>query len=320
MSGTEASAGHLRIGELSRRTGVSPDLLRAWERRYGMLSPARTAGGYRLYDEHDVLRVKRMSEHLRAGVAAAQAARMVSSQRQPVRARGAASAPGAANHDSSALRSLANALRASLEHLDDAGAQAALDQLLSAFSLETVLSGAVLPYLSELGERWQAGEPVIGREHFASALLRARLLGLARGWGAGDGPLALLACVPGDQHDLGLICFGLSLRGYGWRIAFLGADTPLASISDAIEMLQPALVMIASSLSGGLDDRAAGLAELARAAPLALAGVGSSHEQAAKVGARHIAQDPMQGAAQVFREGAGRTPARPVTTEETLLA
>ena len=75
------------------------------------------------------------------------------------------------------------------------------------------------------------GDASIAQEHFASALLRGRLLGLARGWGTGSGPLGLLACFPGDQHDLGLLCFGLALRGQGWRITFLGPDTPLATIT-----------------------------------------------------------------------------------------
>lgn len=60
-------------------------------------------------------------------------------------------------------------------------------------------------------------------------MLRRRLLGLARDWGQGGGPLALLGSPPGELHDLGLICFGLALRAHGWRIAFLGASEALAA-------------------------------------------------------------------------------------------
>src|ERR1051325_10565440 len=67
---------HLRIGEVSRRTGVSVDLLRAWEKRYGVLSPDRSEGGFRLYSEDDVERVRAMQVHLGQGLAAAQAARL----------------------------------------------------------------------------------------------------------------------------------------------------------------------------------------------------------------------------------------------------
>ena len=69
--------------------------------------------------------------------------------------------------------------------------------------------------------------------------LRGRLLGLARGWGRGTGPRALLACPPGERHDLGLIAFGLALRERGWRIDFLGGDTPAESIAGAARAIEP---------------------------------------------------------------------------------
>ena len=294
---TSERQGHLRIGELSRRTGISTDLLRAWERRYRLLSPARTDGGYRLYDEHDVLRVQRMLEHLQSGVSAAQAAELAGSE-----------PPGGSRRharDSRTLALITGRLRSRLEQMDDVGAHATLDRLLSSFSLETVLRDAVLPYLQDLGERWRAGDTVIAKEHFASALLRARLLELGRGWGAGSGPLALLACVPGDQHDIGLICFGLTLRGYGWRIAFLGADTPIATVHETARALDPELVVLATSVAGGTGACEQELRELACWAPLALAGGGCNREQATELGAAYIAEDPMRGAARVFGEAFG---------------
>src|ERR671935_1593179 len=73
---SEHQPGYLRIGELARRTGASPALLRAWERRYGLLRPARSPGGFRLYTTADEARIHRMRDHLARGVAAAQAARL----------------------------------------------------------------------------------------------------------------------------------------------------------------------------------------------------------------------------------------------------
>ena len=169
----------LRIGELSRRVGVSAELLRAWERRYGLLAPARTAGGFRLYGDEDERRDRRMLDHLASGLSAAEArarSPAADSAGEP-RGRPRAGLGGrqpAARHSTASTRPRAHA---------------ALDSLLSAFSLETVLRDAVLPYLRELGERWECGEASVGQEHFASALLRGRLLGLARGWGSGGGPL-----------------------------------------------------------------------------------------------------------------------------------
>ena len=215
--------GVLRIGELSKRSGVSPELLRAWERRYGLLLPTRSAGGLRLYSQADLERVRVMREHLDAGLAAAQAATLA------MRADTAEPAPTAALSPSAMREDLA----AALDHFDEPRAQAILDRVLAAVTVDTLLGEVILPYLRELGDRWERGEASVAQEHFASNVIRGRLLALARGWDRGGGPRAVLACAPGEQHDLGLIAFGLALRARGWRIVYLGADTPVASVADA---------------------------------------------------------------------------------------
>src|SRR5688500_14262667 len=113
----------LRIGELARRSGVSTDLLRAWERRYGLLEPTRTASGYRLYSADDEARVRAMRTHRAQGLSAAEAAGL---------ARGA-TAPATAD---GAPADLAGALWSALDSFDDAGAQAAFDRLVAALSIE----------------------------------------------------------------------------------------------------------------------------------------------------------------------------------------
>src|SRR5215210_3159464 len=123
---TAAMPADLRIGELARRTGVSPDLLRAWERRYGLLRPERSDGGLRLYSTADVERVKAMQHHLAGGLAAAEAARLA----------------GSAGDDEAAALVLAPDLvradlAAALDDLDEARAHAIFDRLLAQATLET---------------------------------------------------------------------------------------------------------------------------------------------------------------------------------------
>ena len=98
------------------------------------------------------------------------------------------------------------------------------------------------------------GDASVGQEHFASAVLRGRLLGLARGWGLGVGPAAVLACLPGEQHDLGLIAFGLALRARGWRVIYLGPDAPIETIEDACREVEPSLVVVhaVTARTGGI--------------------------------------------------------------------
>ena len=128
-----------------------------------------------------------------------------------------------------------------------------------------------------------------------------RLLGLARGWGNGGSPLALLACAPGDQHDLGLICFGLALRRHGWRIAYLGQDTPVETVIETAASMHPALVVLTATTAAHAAPLRAGLARIAGSTMLALAGPGASRELADAVGARYLEDDPVTAAAGVAR-------------------
>jgi len=229
-----SETGVLRIGELSRRSGVSPELLRAWERRYDLLQPARSEGGLRLYTVADLERVRAMQHHLSSGLAAAEAARLASAD--DVSVAGPAVSHAAARH----------ALEAAFADFDEARAQGVLDALFAETTLDAALSNVVVPYLRDLGERWANGEASVAEEHFASGVLRGRLLGLAREWGRGLGTRVLLACAPGEQHDFGLIAFGLALRTRGWRIGYLGADTPIESVDGAARAFDPAFVVISA--------------------------------------------------------------------------
>ncbi len=262
-----SSDAQLRIGELARRTGVPTELLRAWERRYGLVAPTRTPAGYRLYSAGDVRRVGRMRELLASGLSAAEAARATLAERE-------------AEHEAETTAvepALAAAsLRAAVERLDDAAAHLAFDRLLADFSLDTVLEGVLLPLLHELGQDWARGEVSVAQEHFASNLVRGRLLALARGWDRGSGPRAVLACPPGERHDLGLLIFGLALREHGWRITFLGADTPLDTLGETVRHLAPAALVLAVTDQARLDPIRAELHKLAADTRLWLGGAGAT--------------------------------------------
>ena len=274
----------LRIGELARRSGVSADLLRAWERRYALLEPSRTAGGYRLYSADDEARVRSMQAHLAQGLSAAEAARL------------ARDAPAAAPPQNGGPADLAGALWSALDGFDDAGAQAAFDRLVATFSIETVAETAILPYLRTLGDRWRDGDASVAQEHFATGVLRARLLGLARGWDRGAGPRALLACPSGERHDLGLIILGLALRDRGWRVTFLGPDTPIETLAAAADQLAPDVVVLSSLAREPLLAAATEIAQMAASRPVLLAGPGADAELAERSGARLLAGNPIEAA------------------------
>jgi MerR family transcriptional regulator, light-induced transcriptional regulator len=296
----------LRIGELSRRLGVSDHVLRAWESRYGLLRPVRSAGGFRLYSGADEQRVRRMQARLAGGLSAAEAARAVLHEASGPGAGSAPAGPPPAGPPPAApaIGELAAALRAALDDFDELTAQAVLDRLVSDLSLVAVLRDVVLPYLAELGQRWAGGTASIAQEHFASNVIRGRLAGLARGWGGGQGPRAVLACPPGEYHDLGLMIFGIVLNRSGWSIDYLGVNTPVPELERAADVTHPDLVVLAAASPDNLDPLSAELAALARRAPLALAGAGATARLATVVGAQLMAGDVVAEAEQAARSAA----------------
>jgi MerR family transcriptional regulator, light-induced transcriptional regulator len=290
----DTGAGYVRIGQLAKRTGVSPELLRAWEQRYGLLQPTRTAGGFRLYSAVDEARVQHMQSLVSGGLAAAQAARLVLSGGEP--------APPTDSPAATPLAEAADNLTAALDRLDEQAANSALDRLFSAYTVETVLQEVVLPYLHRLGERWAAGEISVAQEHFASNLLRGRLLGLAQGWGQGQGPLAILACLPGEHHELGLLVFGVALRRRGWRITYLGTDSPIGAVADTARTLAPAVVVLLSINPDNFLDHAREIIELANQVPVMIAGTGATPEVARHTQTRVLDQDPVSAAQTIDRD------------------
>lgn len=273
----------MRIGQIAGRVGVSANVLRAWERRYGVLKPVRSEGGYRLYGPDDERRVRLMLGLIADGVSTQQAAGMVLTMAGPGREPATDVPP---------LEQI-GLLRDALEGFDESVANTLLDGLLARYTARAVLSSVILRYLADLGARWEQGLATVAQEHFASGVIRGRLLGLARGWGAGSGPRAVLACPSGEQHDLGLITFGLGLREYGWRITYLGADTPAGSLQEAVTRLSPAATVLAVTVAKDLDP-ISGVRGM-----LAIGGGGATAKLARRLGAELLDCDPLTAADRV---------------------
>jgi MerR family transcriptional regulator, light-induced transcriptional regulator len=286
---SEPSRSGLRIGELARRLGLSEHVLRAWEKRYHVLHPARSAGGYRLYSDADESRVRRMQAHLANGMSAAEAAGAALSEESDLLPAG----PNRALGDPGGLAEAARALGEYLNPFDEPAAQAALDRLFAQHTVEEVLRDVVMPYLHNLGERWEQGTVTVADEHLVSNMLRGRLASFARGWGRGIGPRAVLACAPGEQHDLPLLAFGIVLHRNGWRVEYLGADTPIDDVARAAVAMSADLAVLSAAIPGRLDPYAADLAGLAAVVPLAIAGAGASQVVADAAGARLLSRDPV---------------------------
>lgn len=282
----------MRISELSRRVGVNAETLRAWERRYGVLRPRRTAGNTRLYSALDEARVRLMKRYIAERLPVAQAAEMAMSAQLRI---GLGKALEVPDHERQrAQQELSRALAV----FDESSADRTLQQLLGAYLATAVIRDVILPYLHDVGERWAENRLSVAQEHFASHFMQTRLHTLARGWDRGLGPRAVLAAAPGDHHTLGLTCFGIALHRLGWRVLCLGAATPVETLGEVVQATEPRLIVVSASVQGKLDPHVTALAELAATISLAIGGPATTPALAERCGARHL-EEPVSAATAV---------------------
>jgi methanogenic corrinoid protein MtbC1 len=223
----------MNIAALARRTGIPPDTLRKWEQRYGVLRPQRTGGGQRRYTELDLARVEWLRERLLEGYRIGDAAALLGDVDV-----------GVGRTPAELRRELYGAVRDA--DVDAIGAL--LDQTFTLLSLEQALSRVLAPVLELVGDGWASHELSVAQEHLISSAVRARLDSLladARGEIRG---VAVLACVPEERHELGLLMLGTLLRADGWQVAYMGADSPLDDALDLAERLDAGAVCLSATL------------------------------------------------------------------------
>jgi len=197
------------------------------------------------------------------------------------------------------LVTIAARLRDAITAFDEGGAQQQLDRLFGAYAMDTALAEVVLPYMRAIGERWARAEIGVADEHFATTLVQGRLLSLARKWDEGRGPRALLACPTGELHTIGLLAFGLALRMHGWRITYLGADTPIPTVATVAARLEPARVVLASLNSDVYRRADTAIRHLAAETDVAIGGAGATKRLADDLGAELLDLDPIAQAAAI---------------------
>ncbi len=274
----------MRIGQLAQRVGVTPYVLRAWEKRYGLLRPVRAASGYRLYGAADERRVQAVLALRRRGVPASEAvSRVLDAERSGDVESAAQGSP----------RALVSRLLVATAAFDEPSAQTTLDQTF-ALPLEVAVGEVLMPFLNAVGERWAEGTLAVAQEHFASGLVRRRLAARTGTWGHGTGPRALLACVPGETHDIALLAFGLLLARRGWRVSFLGQDTPAADIIRTADVIKPEIVVLAVARRGTMAGVGTDLDELATRHRVAIGGPGIDPARAAALGATALPGDVVE--------------------------
>ncbi len=215
------------IKQAAARTGVAVPTLRAWERRYGVVAPTRTASGYRLYDDDALARLTSMRRLVDSGWTASNAARAVLDGSEG----SAGAAPGVPLAVPDGARSdLVDRFLAAAAAIDAPAVEATLDDMFASGSFERVAETHLLPALAALGDAWARGQVSVAAEHAASHAVQRRL---ATAFQAAGAPVAwrgavLVGLPPGARHELGALAFGVAARRAGLPVLYLGPDLPVA--------------------------------------------------------------------------------------------
>jgi DNA-binding transcriptional MerR regulator len=239
-------------------TGLTPATLRAWERRYGVLTPQRSPGGHRLYSQEQIEMLKWLVQRKAEGLSISRAVDLWRSQEETAEPE-PQPAPLSTN-DKNMLDQVRNSWVTACLAFDEPKAEHALAQALALVSPEMVCTEILQKGLAALGEGWYKGTVSVQQEHFASALTARRLHALMAIAPTPIRPGRLLAaCPPGEEHDLALLMQSFTLRWRGWGVVYLGANVPFSRLDATLKSTDARLVLsVAQTLPG-----AASMSELA---------------------------------------------------------
>ncbi|HET9425176.1 MAG TPA: MerR family transcriptional regulator [Gemmatimonadaceae bacterium] len=223
------------IGVVTRRTGLSPDVLRVWERRYAVVAPTRSAGGQRLYSASDIEKLRLLRRLVEGGHRIASVARLdLDTLAALAREVAEHPAPASAAEGARAADDLIDDLMLAVEGLDDVALETALRRASMTLGTEAWIESVVAPFLTAVGDRWHAGTISPAHEHLATATVRTVLGWVMRSFSAtADAPLILVATPVGELHELGAMMAAVTAAEAGWRVRYLGPDIPAADLATA---------------------------------------------------------------------------------------
>jgi len=222
-----------------RRTGLSADVIRAWERRHSAVAPQRSPGGQRLYSERDVVRLALLKRATAEGHSIGEIARLEVAALESLvhEAKRRDAEPGAA---SSPL--VAEALGAT-ERLDSVALESVLKRAALSLGVDRFVDEVVGRFLSEVGTRWHLGTLSPAHEHLASDTVRRVLAWVSAAYEATpNAPRIVVATPAGELHEIGAMAAAAAAVSEGWRVVYLGPNLPAADIARAAKQVRARVV------------------------------------------------------------------------------
>ncbi len=223
---------------VSKRTGLSPHVIRVWERRYGVVAPTRTPTNRRVYREEDVERLNLLHQATTAGHTISQASKLTNEklralieESSPVNARRAL--PGEVMLHEWGARLTARCM-AAVQLMDLKELDSALRDGVMALGTQGMLTQVAAPLSQQVGDRWRAGEITAAHEHFLSAALRTFLGRHSQQFTVPpNAPTVIVATPPGQIHELGAVLVSAAAANMGWKVIYLGTSLPAAELAGA---------------------------------------------------------------------------------------
>ena len=239
MSGEPGSGtGPHPIGVVSARTGLAPEVIRVWERRYGAVHPMRDTSGARLYSDEEVERLRLLARATGSGRRIGRVARLDSralremvEEDEAARGRsGRAAAPTGSGDPAAAVTRSLDFVRS----LDGEALERHLQRQAVLLGLPAFLEHVIGPLFHAVGEEWHAGRLRVAQEHLASSVARSLLARLIGSSTDGEArPRIVVATPSGERHEIGALMVAALSHAEGWRVAYLGPDLPPREIVDA---------------------------------------------------------------------------------------
>lgn len=307
------------IKEASVRSGVGIPLLRAWERRYGVVSPTRSTGGYRLYDAEAIDRLRGMRHLIESGWSAQQAASRIRSLGTGDLGDLLADPPPAGNGSTShefiapdLAADLVDGMVKAASMVDSAALDVALDEAFASARFEVVIDRIVMPALRAIGAGWEAGRIDVSGEHAAShAILRRLSMAFEA---AGNPPATypiLVGLGPGSRHELGALAFAVAARRAGLPVVYLGPDLPAESWVTAANSREAGAAVIGAVAPSDVRRATAVVEELRASRPGMLVAVGGAGARrvAGSTGATELPSGPIGETVAALRDAWQPVPA-----------
>lgn len=235
-----------RIHRVAKLTGLSKDVIRVWERRFGLLKPTRGANRYRNYSDEDVTLLRFLKEQLDAGSSIGELAKL---GREELLGRARASAPRVSFVDNTFSR-LLRELLSTLNPFDRVIFEKRLNGAVAVVPFEEALHGILLPLQEQVGQLWHEGHVNVALEHYVTKQIQQKIFSAMNQLPVAEfGAKVIVACPPGEEHDIAALAVAYRCRVRGCRVYYLGANVPIGSLTNLCDKVKPDLTIISFPLA-----------------------------------------------------------------------